>query len=77
MKILKGSFFLQEIIEKLFFDYQQTEEYAKEFNSVPKKAEIQMAQDAFVKPAFEKSFEQGDKLDEVLTTALCLSLIHI
>lgn len=62
---------MENIIEKLFFDYQQTEEYAEDFKNMPGKEAIQAAQDKFVEPVFKKDFKAGDELDRILTSALC------
>lgn len=61
---------MRTTIEKLFFDFQQTDEYIKAYNDMPRLKELQAAQDTFVCPAFERSFEEGNKLDCILTGAL-------
>ena len=61
---------MENIIEKLFFDYQQTEEYAQDFDTMPGKDAIRAAQDKFVEP-FKEDYGSWNKRDNVLTGALC------
>ena len=61
---------MENIIEKLFFDYQQTEEYAQDFDTMPGKEAIRAAQDKFVETT-KDDYGVYDKLDIILTNALC------
>ena len=60
---------MQEIINKLFYEYQQTEEYAQDFDTMPGKDAIRAAQDKFVEP-FRDDYDSWNKRDNVLTGAL-------
>ncbi len=61
---------MENIIEILLDRYRETQEYAKNSVDIFHQTDIQTAQDTFVTPAFEKDFETGDRLDNILTGAL-------
>lgn len=62
---------MKNIIENLFYDYQQTEEYVKDFKNMPRREDIQAARDRLVKPIAEQDRKAGNELDDLLTGALC------
>lgn len=61
---------MENTIEKLFYDYQQSEEYVKAYKTMPRLNDISVARDTIVAPEFKKSFEAGDKIECVFTGAL-------
>ena len=61
---------MQGIISNLFFDYQQTDEYAKEFDNMSRKEDVQAAQDTFVEPLSKEDFEKDNAADNILAGAL-------
>ena len=61
---------MKNIIRELFYDYQQTEEYTKEFENMLDRADIETAQETFVTPIFKKDYATGNALDCILTRAL-------
>jgi len=68
---LKGVFlFMKNIIRELFYDYQQAEEYVKEFENMPGKQYIEAAQETFVTPTFKNDYDKGSALDSILKRAL-------
>ena len=61
---------MENIIEILMDGYRKTQEYTKKSIDMLYQTDIQTAQDTFVTPAFEKDFETGNNLDNILTVAL-------
>lgn len=61
---------MSKIISNLFFDYQQTDEYAKELDNMARKEDVQAAQDTFVEPLSKEDHKKGSAADDVLTSAL-------
>lgn len=61
---------MSKIISNLFYDYQQTDEYTKEFDNMSRKEDVQAAQDTFVEPLSKEDFEKGNAADNILTGAL-------
>ena len=61
---------MKNIIRDLFYDYQQTQEYTKEFENMPGKQYIEAAQETFVTPTFKNDYDKGSALESILTRAL-------
>lgn len=61
---------MQEIIDKIFYDYQQTEEYAQAFKQIPRRAEIQAAEDTLAELS-NNDPAVYDELDRIFGGALC------
>lgn len=58
------------MIEKLYLDYIQTEEYGEAARNMTRGEKVKEARDIFVEPAYKRDFKEGSNLEFIFTGAI-------
>ncbi len=58
------------MIENLYLDYIQTEEYGEAEKNMSRREKVDAARDIFVEPAYKRDFKEGSNLEFIFTGAI-------